>query len=447
VPPLVSVVVPVHQGERFLAETLESALAQTHDPVEVVVVDDGSTDGSAEIAARYPVTLVRQPNRGVAAARNAGVAAAKGELLAFLDQDDLWHPGKLARQVALLSERPDLGYALCHMDVAFEPGVERPYWMAKDWVQSSVPAFIPSAMMVRRTTFEAVGPFDPAYVIACDMDWLARAKDDGVRWEHVAEPLLRWRIHEDNNVHDVQRALLELTRVMRASVKRRPLVSVVIPVRDNARFLGAAIESVLAQTYEPHEIIVVDNASSDGSGEIAQRYDVRYVRHEEDQGQAVSRNRGIAMAKGDLIAFLDSDDEWLPEKLTLQVARLRARPELDFVIAHMVPVVEPGVERPPWMPAKWFVEPQPGVLPGTLVARRRAFERIGAYDPGYDVTADTDWFVRAVDAGLRYEVLPQALLRWRMHGGNTSYRRRELQSDLLRVLHASVRRKRAMAGS
>ena len=142
---------------------------------------------------------------------------------------------------------------------------------------------------------------------------------------------------------------------------------------------------------------------------------------------------------------MDSDDEWLTDKLTLQVARLRARPELDFVISHMLAVLEPGVERPPWMDPQWLVEGLPGVLPGTLLAHRRAFDRLGGFDPSFEITADTDWFARAVDAGLKYEVMPQVLHRWRMHGGNASYRRRELMADLMRTLQASVRRKRAMA--
>ena len=290
--PLVSVVVPVFNGERFLAAALESALEQTHDPVEVIVVDDGSTDGSAEIAAGFPVTLIRQENRGVAAARNAGAEAATGELLAFLDQDDLWHPDKVAKQAEALAARPDLGYVLCHMDVVLEPGAPRPARISDEWLKPGRPAFIPSALMVRRATFEHVGPFETAYRIACDADWLARAKDEGVRSDHVRESLLRYRIHEDNNVHETSPMLAELARIPRASVRRRPLVSVVIPVRNNARFLGTAIESVLAQTYEPYEIVVVDNASTDGSGDVAQRYDVRYVRHDEDIGQAANRNAG-----------------------------------------------------------------------------------------------------------------------------------------------------------
>jgi glycosyltransferase involved in cell wall biosynthesis len=218
-------------------------------------------------------------------------------------------------------------------------------------------------------------------------------------------------------------------------------VSVVIPVRDNERFLGAAIESVLNGSYDDHEIIVVDNDSQDGSAEVARRYPVRYA-HQPNSGQAGGRNTGVRLARGELIAFLDSDDEWTSDKLTRQVAHLDTNPQLDFVLAHMLAVLEPGVARPGWMPPEWLTVGERGALPGTLVARRGAFDRAGPFDPSYEISSDTEWFVRASDSGLRHETLPDVLLRWRLHGENASYRRTELRQDLLRTMRASVARKR-----
>src|SRR5262249_24365681 len=109
--PLVSVVMPVYNGEKYLRHSVETVLAQSYWPLELVAVDDGSTDGSAGLLASYgaPVRVVRQTNAGVAAARDAGIAAARGELIAFLDQDDWWRPTKVARQVALFRADPALG--------------------------------------------------------------------------------------------------------------------------------------------------------------------------------------------------------------------------------------------------------------------------------------------------------------------------------------------------
>src|SRR5687768_3446883 len=111
--PLISVVIPAYNGEVFLEQAIQSALEQTWPRAEVVVVDDGSTDRSAEIAASYPVKLVRQENRGVAAARNRGIDEARGDLLSFLDQDDIFRPEKLERQFEALRTQPDARMSSC----------------------------------------------------------------------------------------------------------------------------------------------------------------------------------------------------------------------------------------------------------------------------------------------------------------------------------------------
>ena len=109
-PEPISVVIPVFNGERFLAEAIESVAAQTLPPEEIIIVDDGSTDASPAIAGSFSkVRLIRQPNTGGAAARNAGIGAARSDLVAFLDQDDLWAPRKLELQAAHVTASPELG--------------------------------------------------------------------------------------------------------------------------------------------------------------------------------------------------------------------------------------------------------------------------------------------------------------------------------------------------
>jgi glycosyltransferase involved in cell wall biosynthesis len=115
--PSISVVIPVHNGELYLAEAVDSALAQTHRPAEVVVVDDGSTDGTAEVAAGLgaAVRYVHQRNRGPGGAMNRGVALARGEYVAFLSADDVWEPEKLAGQMAALVADPSLDLVFGHV--------------------------------------------------------------------------------------------------------------------------------------------------------------------------------------------------------------------------------------------------------------------------------------------------------------------------------------------
>lgn len=221
---LVSVVIPVYNGERYLGDAIESVLAQTYRPVQLLVVDDGSTDKSADVAKSYAEVLyIHQTNQGHGVAKNVGAAAANGEFLAFLDSDDLWAPDKLDLQVGHLQRNPDVGYVSCHMRNFLEPGQSVPPWLAGVGL-SDVPAYIPSALLVRRSVFDEVGGFDPSYRRANDVDWHLRAKDAGVRMGSVDRVLLRRRIHDANLSHDRtldSPACSELFRAIRASIERK----------------------------------------------------------------------------------------------------------------------------------------------------------------------------------------------------------------------------------
>ncbi|HTA96328.1 MAG TPA: glycosyltransferase family A protein [Solirubrobacteraceae bacterium] len=220
--PLVSVIVPVHRGERFLAEALDSIEAQTHRPLETIVIDDGSPDESAAIAeARHWVRLLRQRQLGVPVARNAGLAAAEGEFIAFLDQDDLWHPQKLERQLELLRARPDVDIVFTKMEVVLMDGIQRPPWCRPEWLQVPPPAFLPSAWLVRRSAFERIGVFDPGFSSGCDTDWLVRAGEAGLRNETLDDPLIRWRIHGANGSYDLATVRREMFTILRRNVALR----------------------------------------------------------------------------------------------------------------------------------------------------------------------------------------------------------------------------------
>ncbi len=213
--PLVSVIVPVHNGERFLAEALDSILAQEYEPLEVIVVDDGSTDRSAAIAQARDVRYYVQPNRGPGAARNTGVAAAQGELLAFLDQDDVYLPGKLALQAATLAERSEIGFVFTRIEVFLEDGIERPVWLPSDWLIDPPIGFGPSTLMMRRETFAAVGEFDAQYSSFSDGEWFMRARRAGVENVVLDDVTVRYRIHGSNQSNDRPTFVAEVLRSLR----------------------------------------------------------------------------------------------------------------------------------------------------------------------------------------------------------------------------------------
>lgn len=209
--PRISVILPVFNGRRFLSGAVRSVLAQSLPPCELIVVDDGSTDGSLEELdalppAPFPVRVLRQANAGQSAARNAAAREATGEYLAFLDQDDAWYPRHLEELAAPLVANPAVGWAYCDFDEmdldgnlvtrAFlkEQGVSHPKRTIYECVEGDL-MVLPSASVMRRDAFEQVGGFDEALSGYEDDDLFVRFFRLG--WEHafVDRPLLRFRIH------------------------------------------------------------------------------------------------------------------------------------------------------------------------------------------------------------------------------------------------------------
>ena len=220
-----------------------------------------------------------------------------------------------------------------------------------------------------------------------------------------------------------------------------PLVSVIVPVYNAEKYLAATLGGVIAQDYRPIEVLVVDDGSTDGSGDIARGFpEVRYF-HQPNQGPAVARNVGIENARGELIAFLDADDTWMPTKLSLQVRYLLDHPETTFVLARQRIVLDAGVERPSWLKEELLTEDSVGYLPSTLLTRRSVFEQIGGFDPKAVPSEDADWFFRAKDAGIPMGVVQEVLLEKRVHDSNISGSATS-QARLLQALRSSIRRQR-----
>lgn len=213
----VSVVVPCYQAAGFLADALDSVLAQRPLPREVLVVDDGSPDGAAlaAVVRRYgdapiPVRLIKEPHRGLAATRNAGIAAAGGEWVAFLDADDCWLPDFLAPQMALLRDRQaDLAYC----DALFFGGSDKDGGTVMTWFPSEEPVTLEallagtcvpvmSTIVARREAVRRVGGFDVDVAFGEDFELWVRMAADGARFAFSRDVRARRRIHADNMSHD-----------------------------------------------------------------------------------------------------------------------------------------------------------------------------------------------------------------------------------------------------
>jgi glycosyltransferase involved in cell wall biosynthesis len=435
----ISVVIPCRDGEAFLGQTLDSVLNQTLVPCEVIVVDDGSTDGSLDVARRYGgiVRAVSRRAGGASAARNEGVALSRGDALMFLDADDLLGPTVLEALAAALDRHPE-AVACCPWYRYEEVGG---CWLAAPAScaprrpgQDDLSAWLtgwyhpPCSVLWSRPAYERSGGWDPQVRVNTDGDVMMRgfirgnvlvaaggatayyrrlpgetvslsgtrltrrglesrlfvidriaAMLDGEgrlsryrgplgeAYETIARgcaghPDLRERcldaavrVAGPSWRRGVRRVAARIAATSGEAARRldgrlgrregpavagtagsragsraalpasgpRPLVSVVIPTYDRAGLLPRALDSVLAQDYPEFEVLVVDDGSTDGTAGVVAGYGdprIRYLRQDRNRGVAAARNRGLREARGDLIAFLDSDDEWLARKLSLQVA-------------------------------------------------------------------------------------------------------------------------------
>jgi glycosyltransferase involved in cell wall biosynthesis len=221
-PPMVSIILPVYNGARFLAESLESAVAQTYPHFEIVVMDDGSIDDSAAIAQSFPrVRYWYQENAGIAAARNAAMKHAAGELIAFLDHDDLWAANKLELQVKYLQAHPEVGLVLANERLFFSNGYTSPFWLNHQLMQSDHLGLVPGTWLLRKSVFEQVGPLNPRFRISDDVDWFMRFLDLGFQYGVVEETLLFKRMHGENASFQIHAAMQEILAAFRASIHRR----------------------------------------------------------------------------------------------------------------------------------------------------------------------------------------------------------------------------------
>jgi glycosyltransferase involved in cell wall biosynthesis len=217
----VSAIVPVFNGERYLEEGLRSVVEQSLPPFEVIVVDDGSTDRSPEIAERFggPVRCIRQANAGVAGARNRGLSEAKGEFVGFLDQDDLWPEGKLESQVATLRARPDLGIVSGRIRV-FGGAIPGRDWSATG-DRELTEALNLGCSLIRRSVFEEIGALDERVGTADDIEWFVRARDLGVPREHQDVVTLLYRWHGENTSSNIEGPGSDALDALKVAIDRR----------------------------------------------------------------------------------------------------------------------------------------------------------------------------------------------------------------------------------
>ena len=214
-PPMGSALMCVRDREGYIGEAIASALAQTVPPREVIVVDDGSTDGTAEIVRSFDgrVRLITQPPLGVGQARNAALEASNGEFLGYLDADDIWEPHKLEVQLEAFARDPTLDLVFGHMR-RFMDG-------APEDLSEPIPAVLGGSLLFRRSAAERVGDFPTDVRVGEFLDWIMRARELGLREWLLPDVVLRRREHSSNITRREENPFGDFARVLKASIDRR----------------------------------------------------------------------------------------------------------------------------------------------------------------------------------------------------------------------------------
>lgn len=315
-PPTVSVVIPAHNYAGYLPDAIGSALAVDYPGLEIVVVDDGSTDGTPEVLRRFGdrVKALRLDGRGVSVARNTGLAAAGGEAIVFLDADDLLLPPGLRAAAAVLAERPEVdavygAWYACDVrtgEWTREESRVRPDAVIPTILLVGNVVTTPSAVLVRRRALERAGGFDPSLSFAADWDLWIRLALAGCRFVRVPEPVAIYRVHGASMTRNVDRAHRELRTVLERHLAH-PALAGNAPVRAAAevRIMVYAGRLWLEQGDEPRGVALLRDA----------------VQAEPQQGASFAFHQGIVRAL------------W-------RRARAGDRPDLRAVAAHAVEVAD-----------------------------------------------------------------------------------------------------------
>jgi glycosyltransferase involved in cell wall biosynthesis len=218
-----SVIIPVYNGERYLAETIDSVLAQNHRSIEVIIVDDGSTDGAARIANNYgsSIRYCYQPNLGTAAAMNQGTDLACGEYFAFLGADDLWPEDRIRLQLKAFDAHPDVDIVSGYVKQFFSPEMTESVKKRIHFSTDLIPGHVIPAMLIKRQAFFRVGLFETKWKVGAEMSWYLRAQETGLKIMILPDLVLLRRIHESNKGITKRSFINQRAQILKTALDRR----------------------------------------------------------------------------------------------------------------------------------------------------------------------------------------------------------------------------------
>jgi len=222
--PLISVIIPVYNADKYVQQAIESVCAQTYHPIEIICVNDGSTDHSLEklhLFGKAIRVVSYDENRGIGYARNQGLLAARGEYIAFLDADDYWQLEKLVVQMRYLVENPTYAAVFTMMQCFVSPELPEEIKKLRFCPPAPTPGYIAGTALIRKQVFETVGRFGEQWRIGEFIDWLARVDAAGIVYGIVPDVFLARRIHTTNSGITDRSSRGDYLKIVRQALDRK----------------------------------------------------------------------------------------------------------------------------------------------------------------------------------------------------------------------------------
>lgn len=520
--PLVSVCIPTYNRSEYIIDAIQSVFLNKYNHIEVIVVDDGSTDNTGELIKENfgeKITYIYQENQGAVVARNKLIEVSQGEYICWLDSDDMLIPGVIDQFINLLNQgiEADVFYGdLIHItgDNKYMQVINYPDWynknsaLIKNMMTSNR---IPNpGTIIKKSAYDSIGLYNSKFKRAHDYEWYSRAAFS-LKFKHLNYFSAFYRIHDNNlsgNLENkdlsfeaeilknlvsktdlrelykteielfsqqgnglisillmISKKLLEYKDIAGAkkimeeayelepskelsqyiqhlSTLREPKqkrkkaddlkISVIIPTYNRPKLLKRAIGSVLNQSYQNFEIIVVNDAGEDSSNIVHSFKDsrIKYYRHESNKGLAGARNTGLAHATGDLIAYLDDDDIFLPHHLEKMVHVFLTK-SADVVYSKAVKRIEKEVsgefdlvrkeefDNREFDPSLLLVH---NYIPVCCIMHKKScIDKAGVFNEHYRTHEDWDFLIR-LSQHYHFHYLPEITceISWREAGDNMS---------------------------
>lgn len=464
----VSVVIPCFNYGAYVMEAIDSCLSSTYTDIEIIVVNDGSTDPMTQKILRSlnrPKTIViHTTKQGVSAARNTGILRAKGKYILTLDADDKIDRTLIKRFVDVLEAKPEIGYVYCWTQ---RFGDRASIWRTEpfDAYNLLFRNLNSGTALFRKEAWKAAGGFNEEMKTGYeDWDFWISLVEKGWLGHRIPEPLFYFRKHRGallskaRNLHDslVQQIrsnhpqMYEPSRMEALKLLRRrneaspsdgyddanPLVSIIIPCYNYGKYVISAIESCLSSTYRPIEIIVVNDGSTDAfTLDVLKhlRKPKTRIIHQENKGASAARNRGISEAKGTYILPLDADDRIEPDYIEEAVKVLETEPKVGFVTSWYKCFGEAERERmlPPFNKNDLLFN---NIVANCSLFRKEAWRQAGGYNEQMKGYEDWDFWIALVECGWEGWTLPRFHFHYRKHKSSKFHRSRKNHSQLVQQI-------------